>query len=796
MSLQVPQSSNNNLLADKVQIQRTLKAFRTKWFVPLIILVGVIIIVKIYVRYRTNSFTSNSTIEIIEDSNPSEFLSIDLFESAFSRTDKVLTEAEVIKTKSVVRLALDNMNYKVVYSKAGTFNSYELYRRTPFKIVTDSKLLQKPSIRYELELLSLDKYRIGINTEEGKTVIEGAFNQPVEFQKEIFSIEISTDQYAHDIEPGNQYEFNFVNLDLFTEILQSRVQIVQPRDHVSILQISFTWNNAIFAQDFSKSLVEVYLLDDYLDKSKMASNVINFIDVQLEELSKKVDSYESKISNFKSENTLVDIESEAGQSMRALYELETEKRLIEVEILTLESLSTQLENHGNESVTRLSTEGLVDPTLIKTISDLNSLELEKLNIVDQSGPKNKRLLNINQQIEELTNNLTASVNTGIIRLKSRKGYFDNQIKAVYEEFKEIPGFQKEYLNLSRNFEVNEKVFALLLERKLSAQISKAAIVPNVKMLDSPNFPVKSNGIPERRLLVLSGISALLFGLSLVAVTSFFDEKIYSKEELEASTSIPIIGQLSQAKANDKNIIIKATDKSRSIFSESIKSLRTNLDFFIQSQAKGARVICTTSTVSGEGKSFITANLAYSYASLGKKTILVDLDMRKPRVHDFFNVANEFGISNVLIGVKSIKEVIRHDDTYKLDFICAGVIPPNPGELLQSSKFGEVIDYLKSQYDVVLLDTPPIGIISDSLFAMKQALSTLYVVKANYSKVNFLNVPKEIMDNHKLSNFHIVLNAVEHQRSGYGGYSSSYYYKSGYFEDNKKRGFFARLFRKK
>jgi tyrosine-protein kinase Etk/Wzc len=796
MSLQVPQSPNNSSLADKVQIQRTLKAFRQQWFVPFLILIGALILTKVYVRYRTNSFTSNSTIEIIEDSNPSQFLSLDLFESAFSRTDKILTEAEVIKTKSIVRLALDKMNYQVVYKKVGSFNSYELYRRSPFRIVTGSKMLQRPSIRYELEIVSQDKYRIGITTEENKTVIAGTFNEPIKFQNEVFSIEKSDDQYAHDIEPGNQYEFNFVNLDLLPEVLQNRIQIVQPRDQVSILQISFTWNNAIFAQDFSKNLVDVYLLDDFSDKSEMASNVIKFIDVQLEELSKKVDTYESKISNFKSDNNLVDIESEAGQSMRALYELETEKRLIEVEILNLESLSTQLNNQEDESVTSLSTEGLIDPAVIKTISDLNRLELEKLSIVSESGPKNKRLLNINQQVEELKNNLVASVNAGILRLKSRKLYFNNQINSVYEEFKEIPGFQKEYLNLSRNFEVNEKVFALLLERKLSAQISKASIVPNVKMLDSPSFPVKSNAISEIKLLIFSGISSLILGLSLIAVISFFDDKIYSKEELEGSTIIPIIGQISQADANAKNVIIKATDKSRSIFSESIKSLRTNLDFFVQSKDKDGRVICTTSTVSGEGKSFITANLAYSFASLGKKTILVDLDMRKPRVHDFFSVENESGVSNVLIGVKRIEEVILHDDSYKLDFICAGIIPPNPGELLQSSKFAEMIDYLKSHYDMVLLDTPPIGIISDSLFAMKQALSTLYVVKANYSKVNFLNVPKEMMDNHKLSNFHIVLNAVEHQRSGYGGYSSSYYYKSGYFEDNKKRGFFTRLFRRK
>lgn len=789
MISQFSNSSGTPGLSDKIQIQRTLKAFRKRWYLPLILVFISLVFVELYSRYKTSSFTSVATIEIIEDSSPSSFLSIDLFEQAFSRTDKILTEAEVIKTKTLIMAALKKMDFRVTYKKVGTFNSYQLYRRSPVVINTESPLLQVPRLTYELEITSSDTYDLTILLDNTETNIKGTFGEQQQFKGENFSIDVSEDSYAHVIENGNTYRFNYVNTDAVAGVIQKRLQIVQPREQVSILQISFNWNNAIFAQDFLSTLVDEYLYDDYESKSEMAGNVIVFIDDQLKSLSSEVNLYETKISDFKSENTLVDIESEAGQSMRALYELETEKRLVEIELMNLDALMTQLNDRNANGVVSYSTQGLIDPTLIKSITELNRLQLEKISLAAQVGPKNKRLTNAESQIKELVSSISGNVASSIKQLEGRKQFFQKQIDQVYNEFKEIPDFQREYVNLSRNFEVNEKVFALLLEKKLSAQISKASIVPSVKLLDSPNFPLKPNGTTKNRLYAMGGMASLFLGMAIIASLSFFDDKIYNKEDLQANTKLPIIGQVTKAQVAEENVIVSATNKSRSIFSESIKGLRTNLDFFVPAQKEATRIICTTSTVSGEGKSFVTANLANSYAALGKKTILVDLDMRKPRVNRFFNVENDMGMSNLLIGVKTLDEVIKNSKHDNLDFISAGVIPPNPGELLQSDKFKEVVAELGQRYDVVMLDTPPIGIISDSLFAMKVAHTTLYVVKSNYSRVNFLSVPQELTEKHNIKNFHLLLNSVEGQRSGYGGYSSAYYYKSGYFEDEKKKGLF-------
>lgn len=790
MSLQSPKLQSGLGLADKVQIQRTIKTIVSKWYVPCLLLLLSVILVELHTRYRTNSFTSMATIEIIEESSPSSFLSIDLFESAFSRTDKIMTEAEVIKTKALIMAALEEMSYEVSYKKVGTFNSFELYRRAPVVIVTESSQLKKPRFVFDLEVTSMDDYNLVISVDGKETTIKGNFGQPQEYEGQRFNINKSEDSYAHELETGSVYRLSYLNKETLATIIQNRLQVVSPAENTSILQIRFTWNNAIFAQDFLSALVNQYLLDDFESKSEMAGNVIVFIDNQLKELSAAVDSYESRISDFKSENTLVDIESEAGQSMRALYELETEKRLIEVELINMNALLGQLQNRKPREDISFGTQGLIDPALIKSVSELNRLQLEKISLAAELGPQNKRLEAAENQIEELVNSIINNVQSGVRQLNDRKGFFEGQIKEVYDEFKEIPGFQREYLNLSRNFEVNEKVFSLLLEKKLSAQISKASVVPSVKLLDKPDFPNRPNAITKSKLHVFGGVTAVFLGISLLACISFFDDKIYSKQDLQAATDLPILGQLTKAPVTADNTIVKATDKSRSIFSESIKALRANIDFFATTKEE-TQVICTTSTVSGEGKSFVTANLASAYASLGKKTILIDLDMRKPRVHKFFDAKNDVGVSNVLIGAKTIDEVVKYSEPHGLSFICAGVIPPNPGELLQSKHFGEFIETLKKEFDTIMLDTPPIGIISDSLFAMKAANTTMYVLKSEYSKTSFLTVPLELTEKHKIQNFNLLLNAVAGQRTGYGGYSSSYYYKSGYFVNEGKKGFLRR-----
>jgi len=332
----------------------------------------------------------------------------------------------------------------------------------------------------------------------------------------------------------------------------------------------------------------------------------------------------------------------------------------------------------------------------------------------------------------------------------------------------LPSIQKEYLSLKRSFALNEKFYSYLLEKKTETEMKKAVTVSQNRIIDLsllPRTPVK----PKRKLIIAVGIIlGLIFGLVLSFILEFLDEKIHTIQDLEKLTYLPILGDIPHYKnANKLRQIVVSIPKSA--ISESFRSIRTNLQFMLQSEHK---IISVTSTVAGEGKTFVSSNLAYMLSLIDEKVVIINFDLRKPTLHNVFEIKNKVGLSNYLSNRADIDDIIVKNvyENLELDIIPSGPIPPNPSELIASQLTQKLFSELSKRYDYIILDTPPIEVVTDGRLLFKYSDLTIYVLRANYSKKDFVKIPHKLKSDNAVNRIGLVLNDVKDKRNSYGYYN--------------------------
>jgi capsular exopolysaccharide synthesis family protein len=383
---------------------------------------------------------------------------------------------------------------------------------------------------------------------------------------------------------------------------------------------------------------------------------------------------------------------------------------------------------------------------------------------------------MNARIIQLKIMISKSIKNILATLKQQQKIIDQKLARLEKKLKSLPKQEQDYIGLERNFLFNEKFYTYLMEKKTETEIKKAATINKNRILDTallPKEPIK----PKRKLIIAIGvILGLILGVVLAFIRAAFNNTIKEESDVKENTKAPLAGVIPKYKTiNDERRLI-VLDAPKSPEAEAFRNIRTNLQFMLKS--KSHNIISITSTIAKEGKTSITANLAGTLHLLKKKTIILSLDLRKPTLHKIFELSNTKGISSYLSGEHKKEEVIRKTKFTYIDVIPSGPIPPNPNELIASEELSQLIDELKEEYDYVLLDTPPIGLVADTKVIVQHSNLTLYVIRADYSKKEFLNLVNELYEKDKM-NLAIVLNGVKVSKRGYGyGYGSGYGY--GYY----------------
>lgn len=792
-------NNSSNSASDEIDLSGILREIIEKkwWFI--IAFVVCISVAFLYIKFTLPVYEATASVLIQETNSPSVKMEDVIAGDLFGDQANIATEKGILGSRSVMREAIRKLDLQVSYFNTSIIPYVPRYKIHPFKVIIDSSsVIPKWLYDTPVSLAYVDdkNFKLSIQTED-ETGREINYSQTHLFNELLkgdgFSFVISNDPAFVRNEDYDSFEFIIHSENNQVNEYLSNLKIESPDKDATIVKLTFKDEIPQRAIDVLNTLCAVYINLDIQDKTSVASLTLKFVDQQLEQTTKVVDGIEAELQSFKEENKTVDLSEESKAFLDRLNNIDVEKMKSEIELRSLDNLLKYVESNVDMTEMAPSTMGLPDPLLVELISKFQELQAKRKSL--SYGVKNATpaVKIIDQQIADTRASLIENIKSIRQNILSANMALNAQLADYESKIRQVPEIERQLLSIQRRFEVNQNIYIYLLQKKAETSIAKAAAISDNKILDDAFLaeePVEPN---KRAILLLAFLFALVLPLVMIFVAKLFRTTVAGREELAKLTNIPILGVVGHVNKND-NLIVQHNPKSR--IAEAFRSVRTNLQFFGSGQ--GSKVILISSSVGGEGKSFVTLNLASVYAMQDNKVVIVGLDLRKPKLFQDYNISNETGISTYLIGGTDIDKLIRHTGVENLDMIPSGPIPPNPSELIGKPEMARLFDELRARYDYIIVDTPPLGIVSDAFLIMKYSDINVYVVRENYSRKEYITSLNEQFEQSKFSNLSILVNDSGFGKGyGYGYGNYGYGNGSGYYdEDYSADGKFLGMFRKK
>lgn len=712
------------------------------------------------------------------------------------RRKNVENEIGILKSYSLARRTLEKLNFEVSYFGVGRIREPEIYGdKIPFSVKIDSNSSNQLNYRINISLLDNKTYQLSIND---KYNINQTLKFGEEFKSDNFNFTIESNDFNLDSLNGTDYYFLFNDINQLTNLYRNKLMIETSDKKSSILYLTTTGKVIAKEVDYLNMLCDQYIQMDLDEKNQISQKTLHFIDKQLRNISDSLRKVENNLQNFKENNKTMNLSFEGNNLFKKYETLETEK----ADFIIRNNYYNYLIDYINSKnlkndIIAPSIIGINDGTLNNLVLQLNELSAEKNSIAYGSTNKNPAIEMFDNQMSNIINLITENINSTLISSNLALENLNNRIRKVDQEIRKLPVTEKKLINIQRKFSLNDEIYTFLLQKRAETGIAEASHTSENKILD---YSRGDNGkllSPKKRLnFIIAIIIALLIPLILIVIFDFFDNKIHERKEIERKTDIPIIAEIGH---NNKTSDLVVYDYPRASISESFRKLRTNLKYALLNKEEGPKVIAVTSTISGEGKTFTAINTASVIAALDKKTVILGLDLRKPTLHKYFDYENENGVSEYLTGEKTYSEIIRETKIKNLSVILAGAIPPNPAELIELSGMSDLISKLKEDYDYIILDTPPIALVTDALLLSSLVDINLYVIRQNYSNTSVIEFINEIKSKNNI-NLNIIINDIN--LSGYYSYKYNYNYKYGggyyshnYYEEDFKLPLIVRILNK-
>lgn len=790
-----PLPNEGKLPEQELDYTKIIKILISRWYWIAATLIFALLISYIYLWYTPSVYSTSSNIKY--DEKKSEFSDLVTIINAGDRVaTKIINEGYVIKSKEVIEGASKYLDWQISYYIKGKVRDTEIYPEKPFLINVLTKNDSPPNFPIIFKYISNDNFTLSYGEADKVKSTAYSYSKLIDINGFNFIIEKTSEP-----NPSSEYTFKFNSFENLYSRIRNGISLAEVIKQGNIANLSMVDNNPTFAADVVNALAKAYINYDETQKAKSSDQIIAFIDNQLNLLGKQVSSSASDIEKFKQSLKIGNIENFSENRQLLIERLEQDIFSMKINALTYKQVKHQMGIANNKTSLNFNLFGNIDPLVGNLINQYNQLIFKKLDALSIYNEKAQPIQEIDSQIELLKNAIFKNINSQIESLNSQIETKNKRLAEFYSEIKSIPTAQKNMDVLDRDFGINQKIYSFLSEKRLEAQITKASILSSASIIEPavPNFrPISPDNTKIYRSAWILGI---LSGIGMIFLMRSINPYIYDKETVESITNVPIIGVIRKFtdKRETKDSQILTLHKPKSIFAESVRSVRTNLSFL--ANEKGSKVVCITSEISGEGKSFVTLNLASTLAMIDKKVILLAGDLRRSKLYKAFNVSNTRGLSTYLSNQdKSLEDIIQHSDQENLDFIISGPVPPNPSELLYSENFTKMIDDLKGIYDYILIDTAPVGLVSDAIPIIRQSDINLFIIRAGVSKYNAATIPQRIEQEYGLNNTVIVLNAfIEdalHSRyysTKYTGNYNGYYYSDysgytgyGYYSDDDKK----------
>lgn len=747
----------------------------------------------LYYRYTKPVYQSSSILklDIQSQANVLGLVNPDMDKSS---SRHLSGEIEIIKSPLIYHQMVNDKDLKVSYYLHGKVLTEERYKCAPVKV---DFLIFNPAfynIPFNIKLKNSEEFDLHFSDEDQpqpKKLNEWITN-------ENYQIKVSlTPSYGVPLDNSNEYSFVINSDEKLINYLVSNVSVEIVNFEASTIKISFQDNNKYKARDIVNCIDSLYLLQTLHNKNLAQEQTLKFLDATLDSTENKLVASEVKLETFVKKHKTIDVKEDFSRIAEKIEEIENDKLKLKVKISTLSDLKEIItSNKELKSFIPTSSE-VPDPQLIALITNLNNMQQDRTRLLSSQKENTFAIHSRDLAIDNLKENVLGVISQNKKILFEHLNKLNDQVIELETMFLGLPSKETEYTRLKRFYALYEKYYLLLIEKKAEYGIAKAGTVPHFVILSAADIPSKPISPNAGYVYLIGSLAALSLSFIFIFLRYFLSNNVSSIRELERLVQVPIIGGVPEYKkyknAHSKLLI---NNDPKSGLSEALRSIRTNLEFI--NPGKSRRLVAVTSTVSGEGKTFISVNLAGIIALAGKKVVVLDMDMRKPKVHMAFEKENIKGMSTILIGQESIEACIQKSTIPNLDFISAGPIPPNPSELILLPTFDETIEELFKTYDTVIIDTPPVGLVTDGVLIMKKADIPIYVVRANYSKIGIKRTIHKLFEILNYKKLTIIINSLKPLNS-YGEYSSGYGYQQGYYfnEPNTKEKFnffnFKRIF---
>jgi capsular exopolysaccharide synthesis family protein len=615
-------------------------------------------------------------------------------------------------------------------------------------------------------------------------------HKPVEFGQEI---DDNGNLFRIDTIAGMNYgifgskEFDLVYLSMPSalESIVSGLKVNQPSDQSTILTLTFDSENRFLGMDVLNTLMAVYDTLIVEDKSRISSNTLKFINDRLMELNDTLKGVQGVLRNFMVENQAYDIE---GQS-KAYLETASESSKVKVEqAVKLSIVNWLLEYIGDKkNVNELvpTNLGIEEPALLQMVAEYNRLQLERENNLKTTPESNQLIQNLNAAIEKVRKDIYQALSNVKQAYLIAQGHLEKESQSLQSHITGLPGKSMQLLNIERQQKILEDLYSLLLQKKIETSISSASTISNSRVIE----PAIGSAMPvspdKKKIYTVYLFFGLLVPVGFTILREVLKDKVGGRPDVEKVTNAPILGEIGHSEGKQTLIVMR---NSRSFISEQFRIIRTNLQYMIS--RKERPVIMVTSSFSGEGKSFVSTNIGAVMALSGKKTVIMEFDIRKPKIVSGLDLKRKMGITNYIIGKASFEEVlVKVEGVDNLYVIPCGPIPPNPAELLLDPRLDDLMEEVLRTFEVVIMDTAPIGLVSDAITLGKYADCTLYIIRQGHTFRRQLSMIQELYVSRKLPKLSLLLNDVRAAGGYYGGYYGGAYGYYGGYSHGRDSGYF-------
>ncbi len=753
----------------KEEIQKYFQHWR--WFILSLFLF--IVLALIYLRYTASIYEAQATVFVKDEKNSSLQSQLSAFSEMgiFSGSSSIENEIEIFKSRTLSEKTIDSLNLNISYFSNGQIKKLDIYKNSPFIVTNLTIDKQVNPLDFPISFLIKIKNQSFVLETDNESIGTFSFGQDISFKGIRFQIIKSNPAIL--IDESSSYVFKINTISNTAQEYLKNFNIDATSKTSSILKLSFTSINSEKAADYLNGLIAIYNEQSIADKRYISKNTSEFISNRLDIIATELGDVEKQVENYKKTNELSDITTEVKLSLENLNDFQKSVIENEVQIKVVNDMINHLKS--SKSFDLLPSNYLNDNSLI---NETNKLILER-NKLQNSGAlaENPNLIKLEEQIKSLKSNILTSLKQQAVNLTIIKNDFKKKENELNSKISMVPRQEREFRIIDRQQKVKEALYLFLLQKREETNISIAATELNAKVIDRA-IPNDKPVSPKKLLVLLAAfILGLLFPFIIIYIINLLDTKIKSRLDLEGKVPIPFLGDVPTSESHEQLMELN----SRSSSAEAIRIIRTNIEFILPQKENEAKIIFSTSTFSGEGKTFISANLAATIALSGKKVLLMGMDLRNPKLKEYINLP-VIGITNFLTNKDAeIQDYIIKIDGYE-DFYAlpAGTIPPNPAELLMNKKIEEMFKTLRQQYDYIIVDTAPVSLVTDTLLIAKYADAFMYVIRANKLDKKLLNIPVSLYKENKLPNMSLLLNDTDSTK-GYG-----YGYGYGKLKENANR----------